>query len=236
MARVAKQEERAAKRNAILDAAQQLIYTKGYEQMSIQDILTTLQISKGAFYHYFSSKQAVLDGLVERTAEQAMQIILPVIQDPTLTAIDKLNHYTAASAQWKTSQKGFLVALLRIWYEDHNAIFRQKQQAVMLKQATPLVAAIIRQGVAEGVFVSTYPEQTGEILVNLLVGIGDAWARTILADPPLPDVVPRLECLVAAYTEAIERMLGVPAGKLTLMDKPSIQAWATTALPDTASA
>jgi AcrR family transcriptional regulator len=229
MARVAKEEERTAKRNAILDAAQRLIYSKGYEQMSIQDILTALQISKGAFYHYFRSKQAVLDGMVARTAEQAMQIILPVVQDPTLTAIEKLNHYTAASAQWKTSQKSFLVALLRIWYEDHNAIFRQKQQAVMFKQAIPLVAAIIQQGVAEGVFVSDYPEQTGEILVNLLVGIGDAWARTILADPPLPDAVPRLERLVAAYTDAMERLLGAPAGTLTLMDQPSIRAWATTA-------
>ena len=65
MARVAKEEERAVKRNAILDAALQLVYTKGYEQMSIQDILTSLQISKGAFYHYFNSKQAVLDGLVD---------------------------------------------------------------------------------------------------------------------------------------------------------------------------
>jgi AcrR family transcriptional regulator len=229
MARVAKEEERTAKRNAILDAAQQLIYTKGYEQMSIQDILTALQISKGAFYHYFSSKQAVLDGMVERTAEQAVQALQPIVQDPTLTAIEKLNHYTAAAAQWKASQKSFLVALLRIWYDDHNAIFRQKQQAASLARAMPLVAGIIQQGVAEGVFVSAYPEQTGEILVNLLVGLGDAWARTILADPPLPDAVPRLERLVAAYTDATERLLGMPAGTLTLMDQPSIRVWATAA-------
>ena len=43
----------AVRRNEILDVAQRLIYTKGYEQMTIQDILDGLQISKGAFYHYF---------------------------------------------------------------------------------------------------------------------------------------------------------------------------------------
>jgi len=53
MPRVIKEEDYAARRNGILDAARQLVYTKGYEQMSIQDILDALKISKGAFYHYF---------------------------------------------------------------------------------------------------------------------------------------------------------------------------------------
>ncbi len=54
MARIVK--EYSVRRNEILDAARQLVYTKGYEQMTIQDILDYLQISKGAFYHYFDSK------------------------------------------------------------------------------------------------------------------------------------------------------------------------------------
>ena len=53
MPRVVKEEDYAARRNEILDVARQLVYTKGYEQMSIQDILDALKISKGAFYHYF---------------------------------------------------------------------------------------------------------------------------------------------------------------------------------------
>ena len=53
MARIVKEEVRAVKRNEILDAASRFIYTTGYEQMTIQDILDELQISKGAFYHYF---------------------------------------------------------------------------------------------------------------------------------------------------------------------------------------
>ena len=48
MARIVKEEAYTGKRNVILDVAQRLIYTKGYEQMTIQDILAELQISKGA--------------------------------------------------------------------------------------------------------------------------------------------------------------------------------------------
>ena len=53
MARTVKEQEYAEKRNEILDAAQRLVYTKGYERMTIQGILADLQISSGAFYHYF---------------------------------------------------------------------------------------------------------------------------------------------------------------------------------------
>jgi len=86
MARVVKEQERAVKRKEILDVAQRLVYTKGYEQMSIQDILNELHISKGAFYHYFDSKQALLEALIERRQEEAAQLLFPILQDPQLTA------------------------------------------------------------------------------------------------------------------------------------------------------
>ena len=70
MARIVKEQAYAEKRNEILDVAQRLVYTKGYEQMTIQDILDDLQISKGAFYHYFDSKQALLEALIERMLQE----------------------------------------------------------------------------------------------------------------------------------------------------------------------
>lgn len=43
MPRVVKEEDYAARRKEILDVAQQLVYTKGYEQMSVQNILDALE-------------------------------------------------------------------------------------------------------------------------------------------------------------------------------------------------
>jgi len=67
MARVVKDLKNAARRKDILDVAQRLVVeTKGYEGMSIQDVLDELKISKGAFYHYFDSKGDLLEALIER--------------------------------------------------------------------------------------------------------------------------------------------------------------------------
>ena len=86
MARIVNQEEYEIRRNEILDAAQRVVYTKGYELMSIQDILAEVKISKGAFYHYFGSKQALLEALIQRLVDQIQQVLIPVIQDDQLSA------------------------------------------------------------------------------------------------------------------------------------------------------
>src|SRR5436853_6404836 len=120
MARIVKEQEYALRRNAILDVAQRLVVTRGYEQMTIQDILDARQISKGAFYHYFDSKQALLEAIIERQLDQVETILLPIVEAPHLPALEKFGQFFATVGHWKMEQKTFVLALLRVWYEAHN--------------------------------------------------------------------------------------------------------------------
>ncbi|HET9922413.1 MAG TPA: TetR/AcrR family transcriptional regulator [Ktedonobacteraceae bacterium] len=224
MARIVKEEEYTGKRNAILDVAQRLIYTKGYEQMTIQDMLDDLQISKGAFYHYFDSKQAVLEALVERRGEEALQLLIPIVHDPALPALDKFQRYLDVANRWKVGQKAFFLALLRVWFTDDNAVVRQKLRAIGIREIAPLLSEIIRQGVQEGVMRVSYPDQMGEVMASLAQDAGEAVGALISFDPSHADMQ-RVERTVAAYTEAFERLLEVPAGSLTLVDDQTLQEW-----------
>jgi AcrR family transcriptional regulator len=225
MARIVKEQEYAVKRNAILDVAQRLVYTKGYEQMTIQDMLDDLQISKGAFYHYFDSKQAVLEALIERMQEEVEQLLLSIVQDPHLPALEKLRRFFPMLARWKTARKTFILALLRIWYTDDNALFRQKLRATVVKRVTPLLTGIIRQGIQEGVLTTSYPDQVGEVIVSLVLDLGDTIAWLLLSWEPKSDDVRRIESTVAAYTDALERALGAPTGSLPLVDAQTLKEW-----------
>jgi AcrR family transcriptional regulator len=225
MARIVKEEEYAGKRNAILDVAQRLIYTKSYEQMTIQDMLDDLQISKGAFYHYFDSKQAVLEALVERMGEEAIQLLLPIVHDPVLPALDKFRHFLATLNRWKVGQKAFFLALLRVWFTDENAIVRQKLRATALREVAPLLTEIIRQGIQEGVITAKYPDQVGEMIMSLAQDAGEAIGSLLLSFDPERDDMQRVERTVAVYTDAFERVLGVPAGSLILIDDQTLKEW-----------
>ena len=225
MPRIVKEEEYAGKRNAILDVAQRLIYTKGYEQMTIQDMLDDLQISKGAFYHYFDSKQAVLEALVERMGEEALHLLLPIVHDPLLPALEKLQRYLAIANRWKIGQKAFILALLHVWFTDDNAIMRQKLRAAAIREIAPLLAEIIRQGIQEGVMTVTYPDQLGEVLASLVQDAGETIGALILSFDPERDDMQHVERTVAVYTDAFERVLGVPPGSLTLVDDQRLKEW-----------
>lgn len=225
MARTVKEEEHARKRNAILDVAQRLIYTRGYEQMTIQDLLDDLQISKGAFYHYFDSKQAVLEALVERMGEEVVQLLFPIVHDPALPALEKLRRFFPTLAQWKTARKDFILALMHILYADDNAIFRQKARALTVKRVTPLLSTVIRQGIQEGVSTTAYPDQVSEVVLSLVLDFGDAAAGLLLSWEPERDEYLRVERTVAAYTETLERALGAPAGSLPLADDQTLREW-----------
>ena len=94
--------------------------------MAIADILNDLQISSGAFYHYFDSKPALLLALVERMGDEVEQVVLPIVQDPVLGALEKLQRFFAALDQWKFAHKRLILAYLPVWYGDENAIVRNK--------------------------------------------------------------------------------------------------------------
>jgi TetR/AcrR family transcriptional regulator, transcriptional repressor for nem operon len=227
MSRIVKEEEYTARRNQILDAALQLVYSKGYEKMTIQDILDELQISKGAFYHYFHSKADVLEALVERlVVEQVEPLLLSAVHDPHLTALEKLQRYFDTAVRWKTAEKTLMLELTRVWYSDENALARQKLMALMVKHVTPLFMEIIHQGVREGVFTTPYPEYASQVIINLVQPLGDTFAQMLFSEEAMHNhALQRAEKIVVAYNDAMERILGAPKGSIRIMDIEALKEW-----------
>jgi AcrR family transcriptional regulator len=228
VARTVNKAEHTAKRNQILDAAQRLVYTKGYERMTLQDILADVQISSGAFYHYFDSKPAVLEAFIERIRQEVEQPLLPIVHDPRLPALDKLQRFFDTLDRLRLAHKADVIELGRVWYTDDNAIVRQKVDEAVVKQRAPLLTEIVRQGVREGVFTTAYPDQAGEVILSLLQGMGNTHARLLLSPGPEQDEPRRVEAIVtthAAYMDAIERVLGAPAHSLYRADAEAVMVW-----------
>lgn len=229
MARTLNPEQHAARRDEILDVAQRLVQSQGYEQMSIQDILDELQMSKGAFYHYFASKPALLEALIERMLGEAEAMTLPVVDDARLSALDKLCRVFDTLGRWKTTQKAFVVALWRVWYADDNSLVRQKVRTSTFARIAPLLTVIIRQGIAEGTLTTAYPEEAGRVALAVVHDLSDHLADVLLRFEVTAEDVPRVQSAAAAYNDALERVLGAPPGSLVLLDTDTLMEWVDTA-------
>lgn len=228
MARTIKLEEFASKRREILDAAQRLVLTKGYEQMSIQDILDDVRISSGAFHHYFDSRRALLEAFIERIKQEAEKPLLPIIHDPSLSAIEKLQGFFDTLDRLRSAHKADVVKLMRVWYTDDNAIVRQKVDEAVREQRAPLLTEIVHQGIREGIFTTAYPDYAGEVILSLLQGMGNTHARLLLSLEQEGDDLRRIEEIVtthAAYMDAIEHVLGAPPHSFSRSSAEAVNVW-----------
>ena len=228
MARTINQEDHAAKRSEILDAAQRLITSKGYERMTIQDMLSDLGMSNGAFFHYFDSKPAVLEAIVEAGQDVAEKPILALIQNPQLSALEKLQGFFDLIDQARLAQRAMISELLPIWYADDNAIVRQKIDDLIVHRRAPLLNQIVQQGIAEGVFSLPHPAQAGEIIIALGRAMSNSHAKLLLASLQTQDIQGCVEGIVevyAAYMDAIERVLGAQQNSLLRVDAAIVRVW-----------
>ncbi len=225
MARTVNATLHTVRRDAFLDVAQRLVQTKGYEAMSIQDVLDELEASKGAFYHYFDSKQALLEAVVERFADGAMASLAPILNDPDLPALTKLEKVFAGIATLKAEQKELMLAIIEVWNSDDNAIVREKVRRLSERIMVPLFSAVVRQGVDEGTFRVDSPDETARVLVSLMQGFQLQATDLFIARQAGAVSFEIVQRAVAANTEAFERILGIPKGSVTLTDEPTLRFW-----------
>ena len=215
----------AVKRDAFLDVAERLIRTRGYEQMTVQDVLDELDASKGAFYHYFDSKEALLEAVIERMVDVGVALVEPIAARRGVSAGAKLQAVFSTAGQWKTERSDLLLNLIRSWYSDENDLVRLRVARLAAARMTPILAEIVRQGTAEGSFDPTSPDHAAAILMALFNGSSDTLGQLVLdrQDGRIP--FEQAERFLAAYSEAVERVLGLPAGSFELIDAASMRVW-----------
>ena len=71
----------------ILDAATHLFVEKGYDATSLQDIINETNLSKGAIYHHFSSKEEIFEAISYRIGEENAADLAKVRDDPSLNGL-----------------------------------------------------------------------------------------------------------------------------------------------------
>ena len=225
MARTLNVAVHTVRREAFVEAAQRLMTAKGYEAMSIQDVLDDVEASRGAFYHYFESKQELLEAVIDRMVDAGLAEVEPVVQDRSLGATAKLRQVFSRIGRWKTARKPLVLALLEVWLSDHNAIVREKLRRTMTGRLAGTLEPIIQQGIDEGVFSAHSASDTARVFVMLLLGFQDVATHTFLDRQAGRIELADVERMFRSYTDSFERILGAAPGSIELIDQTVLREW-----------
>jgi AcrR family transcriptional regulator len=198
--RVAKKHD--IRRNEILDAAETLFTTKGYEKTTVNDILERVEIGKGTFYHYFQSKEEVMDAVIDRTVTSYIEAAEAVIKDKNLKARQKFARIALGEMEGIPRRQGMIEEL----HQDGNAAFHQKSLTETILALSPILAEAVKQGISEGAFDTPYPLETVELLLTTSQFLFDRGIFSWTND----DILRRVE----AFIYNSELLLGAEHGSL----------------------
>lgn len=168
-----KTRETSDVRQEILDVGQRIMAAKGYSAVGLNEILTTAGVPKGSFYHYFSSKDAFGEALLESYFEIYLKELDEVLSLPGLTMAQRLKKYWDIWQQTQSFQdcQGKCLAVkLGVEVADLSEAMRTVLQRGT-SGITDRLAQAIETGVAEGSLKSgAEPHAIAQSLYQLWVG------------------------------------------------------------------
>jgi hypothetical protein len=165
----------------------------------------------------------VIEALTERLVGDSERALAPIMEDPEMGALEKLQGFCSEIIRWKSARQNLLAAMLTIWYAPDNIAFRLLVDRATAKRLAPLLSAIVRQGVDEHRFATAYSEQAGAIIVAVLQALQDAMAHQLLAAARRSSATPKVKEIAAthaAHIEAIERYLGCASRRVVSSRRP----------------
>ena len=194
-------KEAEERRNEILDVAERLFGTKGFDGTSTTDILNEIGIARGTLYYHFKSKEDILDAMIERLTgglvakanEIAGKTGVPVLQRMTLMMM-ALNVKNDLGHE-----------IMEQIHKPQNALMHQKMQERLLAGVNPIITSLIEEGIAQGICQTDYPAEVAEMTL--------LYSNTVFDDLTGYSGEER-QRKIAAFIYNLERLLGMERDSL----------------------
>lgn len=195
--------KRNERKDEILNKAGYLFLEKGFDATSIQDILDAVGIAKGTLYHYFKSKEDIMDTLIASKTDLIIEEVKMIAYDESVSVHER---FVKAVAALNIKEKDDNKAMVAHINNPQNALMHQKINKVLLNEVPKIFSKIIEDGVNNGIFNTPYPLESMEIAVIYLETIMD---RDIFELSPS-----ELKQKIDVFFYNFERIMGINSGEL----------------------
>ena len=198
------------RREELLDVALELCRSHGFETMNVEQVTRAAGVAKGTFYHYFSSKDALLEQLVRRFGDALFERLSAAAAASAGSGADRIRTLMNAAGDYKLAEAD--VAYAWFLYADGNLALRHRLFEAWRGRARQLLLPAIRDGQADGSLSVANVEAATDIVLLLWFEAADQlWSRA-LATTGVDDFVNVMTTGAVSIYQAQERILGVPEG------------------------
>lgn len=155
-----------AKKDILVQLALDLFIEKGYEQTTITDLQKAFNLTKGGMYHYFSSKEDILDAVIEQGLQQGMEELKTRMKDVPFE--DQFIFFFFNSANNAFTQK-----LFQYTENKKSSIVAYKLREQTVAVSIPVLKEIIIEYIDAGIYQCDYPDEMTEFCALLAKAVSD---------------------------------------------------------------
>ena len=197
------------RKNELVDAAEELFSTVGYDKTSVSDIVKKVSVAQGTFYYYFKSKEDIFMAIFTRSSEKLLLEMKEKVKEKNIDAAEKLLLIIKLYVESKENSVGSKHKLVEALHNDENTSLHYKVIVVEIATKRAMLTGIIKQGIAEGIFHTYYPEEAAEFILTELYFVFDPEVFGFNNE----EILKKSEALA----DMLEKILSVPKG--TFMSK-----------------
>lgn len=204
-----REEKTRNTKERIIKGAFSLFATKGYEATTTQDIIDITQLSRGAMYHHFKSKQDILESVTKEAQLQINAFLEELVADGSLTSKEKISKIIEYNANNDIQKQ-----LIHYNWMEKIPFALLDEIRSLNDIIAPYISQIIEQGVENNEYQCDYPQELAEILALCI----DIWLDPVLFKRRYDEVCSRLDFLLFMLerinmpiidSEDIERIKGL---------------------------
>jgi AcrR family transcriptional regulator len=147
-----KEREKQQRREEIIQAAEKVFFSRGFEKATMDDIAERAELSKGTLYLYFKSKED-LHMAVARKAIGLLNSITDSVNEVQGNALEKLVHMGRACVRFSNTYPDHMKAIMTLeGFELKSISYSLQEMQDLIYRGSPvgMVVQIVEQGVGEG--------------------------------------------------------------------------------------
>ena len=130
------------RKQELIDAATRLFNERGYEQTAVSDIVREVEVAQGTFYYYFSSKEEILEAVIEKDMALLEESVRQIMRKEGADAAMKINAIVNGIIGISSSRKEIMDYL----HLESNAVMHEKMERHIIERLVPLMAKVIAGG------------------------------------------------------------------------------------------
>ena len=185
------------RKDEILSVAYNLFITKGYDNTSVDEIIEKVNIAKGTFYYFFTSKEEMLDEVInkminEEIIEAKKVVLMPIPIEQKVVGI-------VTSLRPKSNELNIVEAL----NNENNIKMHMKYNKRIIDEATIILKDVVLEGIDKEVFNCTNIEERIKLLLKMS---NDTFDDNNFTNKD-----------VEVYIDMVEKLLGANPGTMSFI-------------------